>query len=67
MQYLEIMEHLLYACDHCSAKIWALLGRALMISLSRHSGEYIPVIALMEIIINKPHSHLLYTFRTATL
>jgi hypothetical protein len=57
----ETMEHLLYACDHYSAKIWTLLVRALMLSLSRHTGEYIPAIALtpLEIIFIKTHPSLL--------
>jgi hypothetical protein len=56
----ETMEHLLYICEHNSAKIWALLDRALTLSLSRHTGEYIPAIVLMplEIVFNKPHPSL---------
>jgi hypothetical protein len=57
----ETMEHLLYACDHYSGKIWTLLGRALMLTLSRHTGEYIPAITLMplKIVFNKLHPSLL--------
>jgi hypothetical protein len=57
----DTMEHLLYACDHYSAKIWTLLGRAPMLSHSRHTGEYIPAIALMplKIAFNKLHPSLL--------
>jgi hypothetical protein len=54
------MEHIIYTCDHYSAKIWTPLGRALILSLSRHTGEYIPAIALptLEIVFNKPHPSL---------
>jgi hypothetical protein len=55
------MEHLIYACDHYSAKIWALLSRALMLSLSMHTGECGPAIDLthLEMVFNKPHPSLL--------
>jgi hypothetical protein len=55
------MDHLLYICDHHSAKIRTLLGKALMLSISRHTGEYISAFALrlLEIVFNKPHSSLL--------
>jgi hypothetical protein len=36
----ESVGHFLYACDHYSARIWALLGRTLTLSLSRHMGKY---------------------------
>jgi hypothetical protein len=54
---VETMEHLLYGCDNYSAKIWALAGRVLTLSLSRHSGDFIPRIDLtpLEIVFNKPH------------
>jgi hypothetical protein len=35
---LETMEHLLYACDHYSAKIWALFSRAHSFPLQAHWG-----------------------------
>jgi hypothetical protein len=40
------MEHLLYGCENYSTKIWALAGRVLTLSLSRHSGDFIPRIKL---------------------
>jgi hypothetical protein len=36
----ETVEHFLYAFDHHSARILALLGRTLTLSLSRHVGKY---------------------------
>jgi hypothetical protein len=33
------MEHLLYGCENYSAKIWALAGRVLTLSLSRDTLE----------------------------
>ncbi len=36
----ETMEH----SNHYSTKIWTLLGRAHTLSLSRHIGEYIPLV-----------------------
>jgi hypothetical protein len=58
---LETIEHLLYICDQYSIKIWTLLGWALMLSLSRHTGEYIPaiVLTLLEIVLKKPHPSIL--------
>jgi hypothetical protein len=55
------MEHLLYCCEHYSAKVWELLGRSLTLALSHHSGEYIPAVVLtpLEIIFNKPHPSIL--------
>jgi hypothetical protein len=57
----ETMEHLLYGCENYSAKIWALAGRVLTLSLSRHSGDFIPRIELtpLEIVFNKPHPSIL--------
>ncbi len=57
----ETMEHLLYICKHYSAKIWALLGRAIMLSLSWHTGKYIPdtILTPLEIVFNEPHPSLL--------
>jgi hypothetical protein len=53
---IETMEHLLYCCEHYSAKIWDLTGKSLTLALSHHSGEYIPALILtpLEIIFNKP-------------
>ncbi len=58
---VETMEHLLYGCENYSAKIWALAGRVLTLSLSRHSGDFIPRIDLtpLEIVFNKPHPSIL--------
>jgi hypothetical protein len=55
------MEHLLYGCENYSAKIWALAGQVLTLSLSRHSGDFIPRIVLtpLEIVFNKPHPSIL--------
>jgi hypothetical protein len=36
----ETVEHFLYSFDHYSARILALLGRTLTLSLSRHVGKY---------------------------
>jgi hypothetical protein len=58
----ETMEHLLYGCENYSTKIWALVGRVLMLAISRHSsGDFIPRIELtpLEIIFNKPHPSIL--------
>jgi hypothetical protein len=43
---IETMEHLLYCCEHYSAKIWDLAGKSLTLALSHHSGEYIPAVFL---------------------
>jgi hypothetical protein len=58
---IETMEHLLYCCEHYSAKIWDLAGKSLTLALSHHSGEYIPVVVLtpLEIVFNKPHPSIL--------
>jgi hypothetical protein len=58
------LDHLLYNCEHHSAKIWTLLGRALTFSLSWETSEYIPAISLtpLEIVFNKPHPSLLLHF-----
>jgi hypothetical protein len=58
---VETMEHLLYGCENYSAKIWAMAGKVLTLSLSRHSGDYIPRIDLtpLEIVFNKPHPSIL--------
>jgi hypothetical protein len=56
------MEHLLYGCENYSTNIWALVGRVLMLAISRHSsGDFIPRIELtpLEIIFNKPHPSIL--------
>ncbi len=39
---VETMEHLLYGCENYSAKVWAMAGRVLTLSLSRHSGVLSP-------------------------
>ncbi len=36
---VETMEHLLYCCEHYSAKIWDLTGKSLTLALSHHSGN----------------------------
>jgi hypothetical protein len=53
----ETMEHLLYGCENYSAKIWVPAGRVLTLSISRHSGDFIPRIELtpLEIVFNKTH------------
>jgi hypothetical protein len=58
---VETMEHLLYGCENYSAKIWALASKVLTLSLSRHSGDFIPRIDLtpLEIVFNKPHPSIL--------
>jgi hypothetical protein len=43
---VETMEHLLYGCENYSAKVWAMAGKVLTLSLSRHSGDFIPMIDL---------------------
>jgi hypothetical protein len=37
----ETMEHLLYVCEHYSAKIWELAGKSTTLAISRHTGDYI--------------------------
>jgi hypothetical protein len=58
---VETMEHLLYSCEHYSAKIWDLAGKSLTLAISHHSGEYIPALVLtpLEIVFNKPHPSIL--------
>jgi hypothetical protein len=58
---VETMEHLLYGCENYSAKVWAMAGKVLTLSLSRHSGDFIPRIDLtpLEIVFNKPHPSIL--------
>jgi hypothetical protein len=65
---VETMEHLLYCCEHYSAKIWALAGKSLTLALSHHSGEYIPAVVLTppEIVFNKPHPSILLHIPDAT-
>jgi hypothetical protein len=64
---IETMEHLLYCCEHYSAKIWDLTGRSLTLALSHHSGEYIPAVILtpLEIVFNKPHPSILLHIKDA--
>jgi hypothetical protein len=59
---VENMEHLLYICENYSAKIWALLGKALTLALPHHSVDYIPAIMLtpLNIVYNKPHPSILH-------
>jgi len=65
---VETMEHLLYACENYSAKIWDLAGRALTLAISGHTGDYIPMIDLtpLEITYNKPHPSILLHVRDGT-
>jgi hypothetical protein len=65
---IETMEHLLYCCEHYSAKIWDLAGKSLTLALSHHSGEYIPAVVLtpLEIVFNKPHPSILLHISDAT-
>jgi hypothetical protein len=65
---IETMEHLLYCCEHYSAKIWDLAGKSLTLALSHHSGEYIPAVVLtpLEIVFNKPHPSILLHVPDAT-
>ncbi len=58
---VETMEHLLYSCEHYSAKIWDLAGKLLTLAISHHSGEYIPALVLtpLEIVFNKPRPSIL--------
>jgi hypothetical protein len=60
------MEHLLYGCEHYSAKIWDILGRLVTWAISHHTGDYIPnlVFALLEIVLNKPHPSILLQITT---
>ncbi len=65
---IETMEHLLYCCEHYSAIIWDLAGKSLTLSLSHHSGEYIPAVVLtpLEIVFNKLHPSILLHIPDAT-
>jgi hypothetical protein len=65
---IETMEHLLYCCEHYSAKIRDLAGKSLTLALSHHSGEYIPAVVLtpLEIVFNKPHPSILLHVPDAT-
>jgi hypothetical protein len=55
------MGHLLYACANYSAKIWALVGCALALALSCHTGDYIPSVTLTPLknVYNKLHAAVL--------
>ncbi len=57
------MEHLLYGCDHYLAKVWALLGRSMILAISQHTGDYIPNLVLtpLEIVFNEPHPSIYFT------
>ena len=65
---VETKEHLLYACKNYSAKIWDLAGRTLTLAISRHTGDYIPVIYFtpLEIVYNKPHPSILLHVKDGT-
>jgi hypothetical protein len=65
---VEIMEHLLYSCEHYSAKIWDLAGKSFTLAISHHSGEYIPALVLtpLEIFFNKPRPSILLHIPDAT-
>jgi hypothetical protein len=65
---VETMEHLLYNCEHYSAKIWDLVGKSLTLAISHHSGDYIPALVLtpLEIVFNKPHPSILLHIPDAT-
>jgi hypothetical protein len=60
------MEHLLYSCEHYSAKIWELASKSL--AISQHSGDYTPKMVLtpLEIVFNKPHPSILQHITDAT-
>ncbi len=62
------MEHLLYCCEHYSAKVWDLTGKSLTLALSHHSEESIPAVVLtpLEIVFNKPHPSILLHVPDAT-
>jgi hypothetical protein len=47
---IETMEHLLYCCEHYSAKIWDLAGKSLTLAFSHHLGEYIPAVVLTPLL-----------------
>jgi hypothetical protein len=65
---VETMEHLLYSCEHYSAKIWDLAGKALILAISHHFGDYVPalVLTLLKIVFNKPHPSILLHITDAT-
>jgi hypothetical protein len=65
---VETMEHLLYSCEHYSAKSWDLAEKSLSLAISHHSGEYIPALVLtpLEIAFNKPHPSILLHIPDAT-
>ncbi len=65
---VETMEHLLYSCEHYSAKIWELAGKSMTLAISQHSGDYIPnmVLTPLEIVFNKPHPSILLQVTDAT-
>ncbi len=65
---IETIDHLLYCCEHYSAKIWDLAGKLLTLALSHYSGEYIPSVVLtpLEIVIDKPHPSILLHIPDAT-
>jgi hypothetical protein len=65
---IEIMEHLLYDCEHYSTKIWELAGKSMTLAISRHTGDYIPnmVLTPLEIVFNKPHPSILLHITDAT-
>jgi hypothetical protein len=62
------MEHLLYSCEHYSAKIWDLAGKALTLAVSHHSSDYVPAMVLtpLEIVFNKLHPSILLHVKDAT-
>jgi hypothetical protein len=62
------MEHLLYSCEHYSAKIWELAGKSMTLAISQHSGDCIPnmVLTPLEIVFNKPHPSILLHVTDAT-
>ncbi len=65
---VETMEHLLYGCDHYSAKVWVLLGRSMILAISQHTGDYIPNLVLtpLEIVFNEPHPSILFHIKDGT-
>jgi hypothetical protein len=67
-EVVETMEHILYGCDHYSAKVWALLGRVMTLAISQHTGDYVTNLVLTppEIIFNKPHPSILLHIIDAT-
>jgi hypothetical protein len=65
---VETMEHLLYGCEHFSAKIWALLEWSMTLAISQHIGEYVLNLVLtpLEIVLNKPHPSILLHIKDAS-